>query len=84
MAESSGMQPRAAVHDEHDEVGLGDRPLGLVGGGAEQRVVALQEQAAGVDELERRPLPRGLGVVPVAGGARPGVDDGLAAAARSG
>jgi DNA-binding protein HU-beta len=74
-------QAGAAVHHQEDEVGFGDRELCLIRSGAEERIVRLQKQAAGVDQLEGRPLPRCLGVVAVAGGPRARIDDRLAAAA---
>jgi hypothetical protein len=76
-----GEPPGAAVHQEQDEVRLFDGPLRLRGGGPQQRVVGLQEGPAGVDQLEGRPLPGGLGIVTVAGRAGAAVGDGLPAAA---
>ncbi len=74
-------QPGPAVHHEQDEVRLVDGQLRLSGGGSQQGIVRLQEQPAGVDHLEGGPLPGGLRVVPVAGGARPAVGNGFPAAA---
>ena len=76
-----GQQPRAAVDDEDHEVRFADREVRLDRRGPQQRIVRTQEETAGVDELERGALPRGLGVVAVAGRAGTAVGDGLAPAA---
>jgi hypothetical protein len=76
-----GQQARARVDHEEDEVGLLDGALGLLRRGAEQRVLAAEQQAAGVDDLESAALPGDLGVVAVPGRPGPAVGDRLAAAA---
>ena len=72
-----GRPPRSSTH-----VGLVDRPLGLLG----RRARAAGRRCRGAarrcrSSSKAAPLPGRLGVVAVAGRARPAVGDGLAAAA---
>ena len=73
-------QPDDRVHDEDDDVGLGDGEAGLLLDRGLDQVVGVELEAAGVDEDEATAVPLGVAVEPVAGRVGAVLDDGRAAA----
>ena len=76
----AGAQPGAAVDDQHDRVGLGDRQPRLRLHVARQLGLVLEVDAAGVDQLEGDPVPLGGEPLAVAGDPRLGRGHRLAPA----
>ena len=79
----AGPAPRARVDDEHRDVGVVERGLGLLADRAGERVDVGVVDAAGVDEREAAPVPLRGDLVAVAGDPRALVHDGLARAAQA-
>ena len=76
----AGAHARARVDHEHGDVGFGEPRLRLLADRAGERVLVLEVDAAGVDQLEAAPVPLAVEVLAVA--RHPGllVHDRLAAA----
>ena len=71
---SIGVRPSAGVDHEEDDIGLGDRGLGLGPHAAEERVLVGLFETGGVDDREAEMAERGIALAAIARHARPVVD----------